>query len=780
MKTLALSLTLLWVPVSAAPVPDSITLENKFLKRVVSLGESIGTSSITNKLDGRTLVPESAEAFVIELADGSRLAASGFSVVSVDDVSDAIRRDVSVRLRCENPAMEASVRYWLGGDDFYTRKSVVLTPATDLAVASIEVESLDLAGAYQPYGISQITARGAGQWRPGLGQPLYTRESGTFWGLEYPAAVNRVTGSRLVCSHLIGKTLPGGKPFACRDSVFGVADSPDFVQDAFFDYIDRTRVRPLRLQTQYNSWFDFGPGVDAAKFVSSVGTVHRELVAERGLPPLEAYVIDDGWQDKGADWSKGVWPVNGKFDPSFEGGFKAVAAAGSKLGLWLSPGALFGASAAIPKMKSAGFRSLDPWMSLRDPAYTDLLEKRMVELTRMGVGYFKLDGIFGHLNTRNFEIEGFKGGEAELNDSKYDRQKIQYLGDGTDRLIRIFSAMAKADPEVYIVISNGAWLSPWWLQHIDSVWMINAGDAASGADRTGELVYRDKVYHQLAVEERTQFPLHSIFNHEPKKTSSEESKDSFRRYLYMNLSRGTGFIELYLKTPALKDYDWDVLAEGLHWAHAVFPTFKRSRMHGGDPGKREVYGYTAWTDRQGYISIHNPSSEARSHEITLDRRFGLSPESIRNQTLFHLSSPLAGSLDGLPVEQRPGDVIRATLQPGEIRILNFDARPRDWSVLHRLQTRTDSDYTPPEPVDLTGHPLLGIWNYAAGGMPHSREFKPDGTCILRQGGKINWTKAFTATSNKELVVEGGYTHVRRPDGSLDIEGRYVGTRQVND
>ena len=45
----------------------------------------------------------------------------------------------------------------------------------------------------------------------------------------------------------------------------------------------------------------------------------------------------------------------------------------------------------------------------------------------------------------------------------------------------------------------------------------------------------------------------------------------------MNLSRGTGFVELYLKTDSLSATDWDVLAEGLKWSYQAFPTFKRVR-----------------------------------------------------------------------------------------------------------------------------------------------------------------------------------------------------------
>jgi len=63
-----------------------------------------------------------------------------------------------------------------------------------------------------------------------------------------------------------------------------------------------------------------------------------------------------------------------------------------------------------------------------------LLEDRMVELTRQGVTYFKLDGLFGHLNLRDFELhgekygipympqlglEGIGTGDKALNDSKY-------------------------------------------------------------------------------------------------------------------------------------------------------------------------------------------------------------------------------------------------------------------------------------------------------------------------------------------------------------------------
>jgi hypothetical protein len=312
----------------------------------------------------------------------------------------------------------------------------------------------------------------------------------------------------------------------------------------------------------------------------------------------------------------------------------------------------------------------------------------MAELARQGVGFFKLDGIFGHLNIRNFELRGaryglpempqlvpadLKGNDKRLNDPKYDEIKLYYLSAGTERLMKLFDHLGRIDPDIYIVISNGAYLSPWWLQHIDAVWMINAGDAARGAGRTGELVYRDGRYYKIFRTENTQFPLDSLFNHEPKKTKTGEPEDTFRRYLLMSLSRGTGFVELYIKPFVLQPADWDVVAEGLKWAEKFLPAFKRARMHGGDPAKMEIYGYAGWTADLGYVSVHNPSDKKQSYSFTLDRALGLVPGA---QGPYIISSPVKDGAKGLPATANPGDKFTLTLAPREIRILEFGTGKR--------------------------------------------------------------------------------------------------------
>ena len=506
-----------------------------------------------------------------------------------------------------------------------------------------------------------------------MGQPVYTTKTGTFWGIEFPAANNEVSNGQINCGYLWGQIISKNTPYTSYNSIIGVSGDVHAIDNAFYTYINKIRKRPLRLQIQYNSWFDYSRKVSKEKFIRSVEKINDELVTKRGCQPLNAYIIDDGWQDtsKEADWSDKVWTINSKFQPDFTDCFHSVQKAHSQLGLWLSPGCLFGGQPMMPRMQEYGFETLSYGMSMTGKKYMLKLEERVLELARMGISYFKFDGLFGHLNLRDFDIADNpfpSSNDERLHDRHFDEQKGYYLSAGTERLIQIFDKLNTVNPDIFIAITNGAYLSPWWLQYIDIVWLINAGDAAKGDNRTGELVYRDQIYHQIWKEENTTFPMSAIFNHEPKKTQTNETPETFRDYLYMNFSRGTGFIELYIKTDSLSPTDWDILSDGLKWARKSFPTINNVVMHGGSPQRNEVYGYTAWTEKQGYISLHNPSEKSQSYHLKLDKALGV-PETKKR---FKVDSPITNIQErSLSRHYHYGDTISVTLSPKEIIILDF-------------------------------------------------------------------------------------------------------------
>ncbi len=682
------------------------TLGNQYISRTLSVTNGIlSTTSIVNQVAEKEVSIQNSNEFMLRISKGTSevgtdrlLTSKDFKVVAVQGYDEGHK---SFELRNDTHNLNVTVYYEQVQNKPYLRKYLEITPGKDLTLEQVTIESHSFEDALQPYELKQITAQSMNLittptgYRPnrrgnvtdykfGLGQPLYTTNSATFWGVEFPASTNYVEGKEMNCSYLWGREIKAGETYQTYKAVVGVADDYQYIDDAFYEYINDIKIRPLRLQVQYNSWFDYYQQVDREKFQKSVKKIYQELVTERGAKPINAYVIDDGWQDsfsEDADWSDQLWKVNtDRFDKDFASSRELVRAQEGTLGLWYSPGCFFGANRMVKKLGEQGFESLDFSMSMSGPKYMDAFEKRTLELARLGISYFKFDGIFGHLYTRAFELNGrgapkmsqlntagFTSTDPRLNDSRYDELKTYYLVAGTERLVDIFSKVSSINPGVFMAITNGAYLSPWWLQYIDVVWLINAADGATGEGRSGELVYRDDIYHDIWIKENTKFPMHAIFNHEPKKVETGESKEQFSEYLFMNLSRGTGFIEFYIKTENLSEQDWDVMAEGLEWVYDVFPTFQNVKMHGGAPARSEVYGYTAWNNEQGYASFHNPSEETRKYSISLNRALG-----VKNmKATYSISSPLHNGKEHDGKNASAGDTISITLKPKEVKVLNF-------------------------------------------------------------------------------------------------------------
>lgn len=673
---------------------NSYTLENKYLSRTITTNDFLHTTEIVNKQVNKKLIPVECDEFILRFSEGTDKVGTDYILRSKDFL---VKQSKKYKLEGKQSGeglqftlvnhpndLVLDVYYELPDNKPYLRKYISIESKKNITLERIDIDALTLEDAYQPYTKKAITSQASGNWSPGLGQPIYTLTSGVYWGVEFPAATNTVLEQQMRLGYLWGKQVLAKTPYISYKSVMGIADDPAYIDDAFFKYIDDIRIRPLRLQVQYNSWFDFTSKVDEQKFEESVRYIHNELVSKRGVEPLKAYVIDDGWQDTSLpdlDKPDGVWSINKKFSRDFAETFKLMDEVNSTLGLWLSPGCFFGSRAQVDVLRENGYEALSLSMSMAGPRYMNKLEKRILELTRQGVTYFKYDGLFGHLNTRDFELngrgvptmpqlntEGFKANDPRLNDTKYDELKTYYLVAGTERLMELMLHQHEINPEIFTAITNGAYLSPWWLQYTDVVWLINCGDAAGGSNRNEELVYRDGVYYEVFNTEKTKFPINSIFNHEPKKTTTGESVDEFRNYLFMNLSRGAGFIELYIKTQVLSGSDWDVMAEGIKWAHKYFPTFDNVKMHGGDPRKKSVYGYSGWNNGMGYISIHNPSDKPQKLSVTLDRSLGVDKQ-VKD---YQLSSPLQGNTEDLKKSWSFGDTLEIELQPKEIRVLTFD------------------------------------------------------------------------------------------------------------
>ena len=681
---------------SMSAFAQQVALDNAYLSRSLELKPYLHTTAVENKETNQIVKLNRPDEFLLRLSEGTDkldtdvvLSSKDFKVEGHKNyTTEDKEQGIKVSLVNKEYGLKVDVHYELAADKPYMRKYLNITSSKDgktKTLERIDVDALYMEGAYQVYHRNSLTTWSPSNWRPALGQPVYNYQNATFWGVEFPAANNSVTNQYMQLGYMWGRELQTDATYTTHKSVMGVSDDAKYIDDAFFDYITDIRIRPLRFQLQYNTLFELGigSGVNEKSFLALAKKVHDELTVKRGTRPINSYTVDDGWEDvdlKHFEKDGEVWATNERFTKDFEASRKMLKQMDGTLGLWFSPGSFFGAQPQVETLRKKGFEALSLSMSMTGPKYMEKLEERVLKLTRQGVGYFKFDGLFGHLNIRDFELngrgvptmpqlhtEGFKANDERLNNPMYDELKLYYLVAGTERLTDIMLKQHAINPDVYIAITNGAFLSPWWLQYVDAVWLINCGDSAEGVDRSEELVYRDGTYYDALITDNAKFPINAIWNHEPKKTSTGESKDTFRDYLFMHLSRGTGFVELYIKPSVLSDDDWDVLAEGIKWMENIMPAFERVKMIGGVPQRKEVYGYAGWGKDMGYVSMHNPSDEVCKFVVKMDRSIGVNKE-VKNYTL---SSPLQGNTEGLKSTWSYGDILTVELQPKEMRVLTF-------------------------------------------------------------------------------------------------------------
>ena len=179
----------------------SYVIENRFLSRSLSvISGRLHTTEIHNKLGDCRIAPTSCHEFTLRLSQGT-------DTIGTDRVLTA--RDFEIRNVCRHrtPAggnrlsfvlvnrehqLTATVHYELDSDDFYLRKYLDVTSAKPVTLERIDVDVVGAEDAYQPYQIKAMYARG--KWSPGLGQPLFTKKTGTFWGVEFPRGLQFRTG----------------------------------------------------------------------------------------------------------------------------------------------------------------------------------------------------------------------------------------------------------------------------------------------------------------------------------------------------------------------------------------------------------------------------------------------------------------------------------------------------------------------------------------------------------------------------------------------------------
>ena len=450
-----------------------------------------------------------------------------------------------------------------------------------------------------------------------FGQPvaMLVKNGGAFFGLEYPTSENRFDSLRtgegqIKCGQEFGQLI--GNDWITGNPVVEAITPNSYVKDWFFKYVDAIRVVPLHPFTLYNSWYDLRspeyPKVPKEHWMSeqsALGMVKllRENMIEKHNIKLDAFVLDDGWDVYESDWQirKEQWP----------NGFKPLAAELKKtnttLGLWLGPtGGYSFRMRRLNWMKDHGYETVGKsrdnlMLCLAGKKYSELFEKRVTDFVADdGVGYFKWDGIQFSCS------EPDHGHPIDI----YSRRAVM------ESVIGKCNAVRKKDPDVFLNITSGTWLSPWWVQYANTIWMQGAdygfSDVPSISERDGAITYRDFILYDDFKNLDCWFPVQNLMTHgiikgKLESTGSyDEPLDKFTDDALLYCARGVTMYELYISPDILSEGEWNTLSSSLTWAHDRFPILSTTYMIGGNPMKRETYGYVHFKGNKGIIAARNP------------------------------------------------------------------------------------------------------------------------------------------------------------------------------
>ncbi len=507
--------------------------------------------------------------------------------------------------------------YTLGPGDFFIRRSIrVYDP-------EYELHFLRKVFVYK----SRILSRFEIIKRGGYGQPVAIKsgEAGVFWGLEYPGGTARIKNNRAEIFQYIGEKI-SSRGIWSDPAVFGI--TPDLrVKYWFFRYLDKIRVAPLRPYLLYNSWYDLRAPemvknplrVMNQKNTLRIINLFRKNLTEKYGIKLNAFVLDDGWDEYRSDWKlsrkqfpNGLKPIE-----------KALDKTGTALGIWFGPiGGYSHRAWRVSWMAAHGYETVGDQMCFGGRKYYALFRKRVLDFIKQyRVGYYKWDG---------FQFSCSEPGHGHPV-GIYSRRAI------LKKLASLTREVRKANPEIFLNITSGTWLSPWWLLYANTIWMqgydYGYSNVPSISRRDRAMTYRDYVLYDDFVKKDLWFPISNLMTHGiikghlQKLGGEAEPLDKFTNNAVLYFARGISMFELYISPDLLSDGEWNAIAKAYLWAKDRFKILTHhTEMVGGDPGKGKAYGYVHFLKRRGIIALRNPIMKPQKIKFKLSGDYGFSSE----------------------------------------------------------------------------------------------------------------------------------------------------------
>lgn len=568
-------------------------------------------------------------------------------------------------------------------DEHYMHKDIEIMIDPDrqhlVTIDYIDCEHICIEKNEQIWTIGDIEKAYLSKYHSALGQPYYI--NGMFFGSEFPLCENTIKEGTAYSRYFSGKRfdelkLHCGHTFRTPATVIGAARTLDnrVIREDFLTYI-RAISRKVQPRFQYNSWYDHMHDITDENISKSFKEIEKGL-SQTLVPPLDSYVVDDGF----VDWKADFWSFNKKFPNELYPASELARKFSSEFGLWNGPrGGYNNETAGFAKrMEKAGkggynIASNDVCVSSLD--YVKNITEYYLDYTKkFDINYWKLDGFL--LKACPSKKHGhITGGYNDM------YQYTEMWENWIDIFKKIRLLRETQGKDMWINQTSYCNASPWFLQWSDSLWIQNSsdigfidktpkGEKLSDRDVDRVLTYRDNRYYDFSVTRNYQFPHEFIYNHDPIYGNTAKismTDDEFRKYMFMMATRGTAFWELYYSYNMFNRAKWRINADALRFIRNDYESLKTSQFMGGCPEKGEAYGYSCWSGNKGILSLRNPANREQSITVTLDENIGVNGNA-QNMRMAYVY-PYGKQTEGKAYSF--GDTITVILKPLEAMVMKF-------------------------------------------------------------------------------------------------------------
>ena len=567
--------------------------------------------ALHNHLSGRTL-PLDEDDFRIEAEGLPALTAASFRWLKPDFAGERARLEGS----CAERGVRIAIIYELGAGDFFVRRRLELTSAAPLPIRRVDAWTVRVPGICWSQEEGPPEELRMNVWgiddKSGFGKPVLMED--TFWGLECPAGLNQYRDGRVTLTHRPGRTVSG--LFRTKPAVVGVAPSGE-AAFWFRDYIERLRPqrRTPAVHIDYNTWTTVTPATEANS-LDLISRFRACLFDAHGVG-LDSFTLDDGWDKK-----RSLWDVEtGGFPRGLAPLSAALAPTGARLGLWLSPSSGYEHAGWGSEQGCARNATFDWFLCQSDPGYRREMCRAIVDLVRANnVGFLKMDGFCASCDT--------------------DRHAHHLTGDyareaNVDAFIELLAAIRQAQPDIHLDPTSGMWLSPWWLQYVDSLYcdtydgtapaIVPSPNGLDGATTSRDALLRRRLDENPGFDPAAVETL-GIYLDPTLTVDPGSFFDNWQDNAMMVAGRGSRLLTMYMNPDLLPnpEQDWRFMAAMFRWVRHNADTLARCRPILGDPYAWEPYGYAHFRGRRGITVMRNPFIEPRRVRLELGHSMGWS------------------------------------------------------------------------------------------------------------------------------------------------------------